>query len=372
MQLGLTRRNIGRLVLLAWAVALAWLARRELAGGSPSTADRVRRLEPGAQFFAVMAGERQIGQLNRTVDTLVDGVRLTELLVLDVPDADSTRQLARLLELNLSRGLKLRQFNRSTFGLGRTERLSGGSGTDSTLTLRDFEANVPAGAPLPMYSGPDPVLPAMIPLRAAFERPLEVGDRLEFSLFDLGTGLLRPVTVQVVADSVMIVPDSAVFSPTDSQWVPAGFDTIPVFRLEHDAPGVRTTTWVDRLGAVVAEEIQGGYRLERTAFEIVNTNYRQRRQTESSDWRRRIPGLSLTQFPEAAPPAAGAVRVTDGSGADLAWSPNPPTDPSQPPGDSLARWRLPFWDLGPMQASEVKSGKRRRRRSGERHPGSTA
>ncbi len=354
MQLGLTRRNIGRLVLLAWAVALAWLARRELAGGTPSTAELVRRLEPSAQFFAVMAGDRQIGQLNRTVDTLVDGVRLTELLVLDLPDGDTTRQLAQLLEANLSRGLRLRQFSRSTFGLGRAERLTGGTGTDSTLTLRDFEANLPASSPVSLYSGPDPVLPAMIPLRAAFERPLEVGDRLDYSLFDVGTGLLRPVAVRVVADSVIVVPDSAVWSPPDSQWVPAGFDTIPVFRLEHDAPGVSTSTWVDRQGSIVAEEIQGGYRLVRSAFEIVSTNYRQLRRSESSGWRRGVPGLGLTEFGGHVAPAARGFRITDWTGADLVRSPNPPADPSQPPGDSLMRWRLPFWDLGVLQASEVR------------------
>src|SRR6185503_17362103 len=65
MDVGLTRRNIGRLVLLLWAVALAWLARREFAkDGAAGDAERTRRLEPGAQYFAVLAGGRQIGVLN--------------------------------------------------------------------------------------------------------------------------------------------------------------------------------------------------------------------------------------------------------------------------------------------------------------------
>ncbi len=311
MQLGLTRRNIGRLVLLAWAVALAWLARRELFGGSPSTADRVRRLEPSAQFFAVLAGDRQIGQLNRTVDTLVDGVRLTEMLVLDVPDADTTRQLARLFELNLSRGLRLRQFSRSTFGMGRTERLSGGLGADSTLTLHDFEGNLPAGSPVPRYSGPDPVLPAMLPLRAAFERPLEVGDQIDFQVFDLATGLLRPVTVRVAAESSMVVPDSAIWSAPEGRWIPATFDTIAVYKLEHDGSGSPTVTWVDREGSMVAEDIQGGYRLMRSAFEIVNTNYRLLRRSESSAWRRMVPGLGPADFPEPSERSPRRYRMAD-------------------------------------------------------------
>src|SRR5262245_56374204 len=176
MKLGLTRRNIGRLILLAWAVALAWLARRQLTGGA-TTAERVGRLPPGAQFFAVMAGDRQIGQLNRVVDTLVDGVKLTELMVLDVPVGDSTRRLARQLELELTRSLKLRRFNRSVFGVGLAERLEGVLGPDSTLSIRNFEANAPAGPPFQRSGVVDPVLPSMVTLRAAFEGRLRVGSR---------------------------------------------------------------------------------------------------------------------------------------------------------------------------------------------------
>ena len=47
MNLGLTRRNIGRLALLTWAIMLAWLARREFAKqGIAGLAERTRRLEP--------------------------------------------------------------------------------------------------------------------------------------------------------------------------------------------------------------------------------------------------------------------------------------------------------------------------------------
>src|ERR1041385_3942959 len=86
MELGLNRRNVARLVLVAWAVALAWLARRQFATPSGAAGDpRGNRLAPGAWYYAVYAGGRQVGQLNLSVDTLVDGVRLTEQFVVDVP-----------------------------------------------------------------------------------------------------------------------------------------------------------------------------------------------------------------------------------------------------------------------------------------------
>jgi len=348
MKLGLTRRNIGRLILLAWAVALAWLARRELSGGA-TTAERVGRLPPGAQFFAVMAGDRQIGQLNRVVDTLVDSVRLTELLVLDFPDGDSTRRLARQLELELTRGLRLRRFTRSVFGVGLAERLEGVLGPDSTLTIRDFEANAPAGSPFLIGGTIDPVLPAMLTLRAAFEGRLRVGSRFTVPLFDLGTGQTRPDPVVVAAESTFVVADSAVWSPGEEQWVPVTFDTIRAFRLEHRALDAPTISWVDEEGALVSEDIRGGYSLRRNAFEVVNTNYRQFRRSESSRWRRSVPGLvTLSEAGDAAGrPLPGPFRMTDASGDSLGMIPNPRDSAPD------ARWRRTFWDTGLLQEGSL-------------------
>lgn len=350
MQLGLTRRNVGRLVLLAWAVALAWLARRQLSGGA-TTAERVGRLPPGAQFFAVMAGDRQIGQLNRVVDTLVDGVRLTELMVLDVPEGDSTRQLARLQELELTRGLRLRRVTRSVFGVGLAERLEGVLGSDSALSLRNFEANAPAGPPFRMQQIIDPVLPVMLPLRVAFEGRLQVGSRFTLPIFDLNSGQLRYRSVTVSAESTFVVPDSAVWSPGEKQWVPASLDTIRAFRLDHQAQGAPTVTWVDQDGALVFESIQGGYALRRGAFEIVSTNYRQTRRAESSAWRRSVPGLIAVASAPPARPGGGPFRMTDTAGDSVAGSPNPP----DPASDSLARWRGAFWDTGPLEDRNLRA-----------------
>ena len=106
MELGLNRRNVARLVLVAWAVALTWLARRQFATPSGAAGDpRGNRLAPGAWYYAVYAGGRQVGQLNLSVDTLIEGVRLTEQFVVDVPSGDTTRQIAQGSDYFLSRSL---------------------------------------------------------------------------------------------------------------------------------------------------------------------------------------------------------------------------------------------------------------------------
>src|SRR5260221_6595730 len=118
MELGLNRRNIGRLILVAWAVALAWLARRQFTTPSGAAADpRGNRLGPGTRFYAVYAGGRQNGQLNLSLGTLVDGVRLNESFGVDVPSRDTTLPLAQLGEYFLSRRLRLRGLVRTAIGL---------------------------------------------------------------------------------------------------------------------------------------------------------------------------------------------------------------------------------------------------------------
>src|ERR1051326_1116977 len=140
MELGLNRRNVARLVLVAWAVALAWLARRQFATPSGAAGDpRGNRLAPGAWYYAVYAGGRQVGQLNLSVDTLVDGVRLTEQFVVDVPSGDTTRQLAQGADYFLTRSLRLRNFSRSVFGIGPREQLDGSVGADSMIGLTTTE-----------------------------------------------------------------------------------------------------------------------------------------------------------------------------------------------------------------------------------------
>lgn len=311
MELGATRRNIGRLVLLAWAVALAWLARRQFSQGeSADTALRTRRLMPGSTYYAVYAGARQIGQLNLAVDTTVDGVRLAEVLVIDVPDGDSTHQLARGSNYSLSRSLRLRGFVRTVFGAGPRERLAGQVGADSMLALTNLEG--PDGGETVTMRMPIPgnaLLPLMLPYRSAFGNQLRVGGNFVASALDLGTLGTRPILVTVTAESTFIVPDSASWDSVAGTWVPATSDTLRAWRLTHDAGGAPTVSWVDETGALVRQETAGGLTLERSAFEIVRNNYAQIRRNDQSMWRRQIPGMIAVSASGYRPDTSAAERA---------------------------------------------------------------
>lgn len=374
MDVGLTRRNIGRLVLLAWAVMLAWLARREFAKEeSAATAERTRGLEPGAQYFAVLAGGRQIGQLNLSADTLVDGVRLNETFVLDLPVGDSTRQLARGQEYYVSRALRLRTFTRRAFGIGPPERFDAVLGTDSLLHLSDAESPVGASGEVRLRVDPTVILPGLLPYRAAFGGHLRVGENFTVPLLELGTGAIRSLTVRVTAESSFVVPDSAAWDSVAAQWVPATSDTVRAWKLEHDAPGAPTRSWVDAGGALIRQETRGGLTLVRSAFEIVGNNYRRARRAEGSAWRRTIPGMLSLASSGLVPDTSPATRqfllqgdsTGDGGVATLmlvggrqalrgdtltVWRETPSQPGSQEPGGALG----PAWDL-PVAAEDIRA-----------------
>lgn len=311
MELGITRRNTGRLVLLAWAVALAWLARRQFSQGeSADTALRTRRLMPGSTYYAIYAGAHQIGQLNLAVDTTVDGVRLTEVMVVDLPSGDSTHQLARGSEYSLSRSLRLRGFVRTVFGAGPRERLSGQVGADSVLALTNLEG--PDGGETVTMRVAIPgnaLLPLMLPYRSAFGDQLRSGGSFEAPGLDLGGVGTRPILVTVTAESTFIVPDSASWDSVAGSWVPATSDTLRAWRLTHDAGGAPTVSWVDETGALVRQETAGGLTLVRSAFEIVRNNYAQIRRNEASTWRRRIPGMIAVSASGYRPDTAALERA---------------------------------------------------------------
>jgi len=370
MKINLTRRNIGRLVLVLWAAALAWLARREFTSStSASIAERTERLEPGAQYFAVLAEGRQIGQLNRSVDTLVDGVRVVELMVIDIPEGDSTRQLARTWELELSRSLRLRRFSRTVFGSGLPERLEGEISGDSVLLLRNLEDPTENVAPTRIAVGPDVVLPPMLGLRTALGNHLRLGERFELPILDLGTGSVERASIRVTAESTFVVPDSASWDSTAAAWVPETTDTIRAFRVVHDGPGSRTVSWIDASGALVGEAVDGGTTLLRSAFEIVGNNYRRGRRAESSAWRRAIPGilpLAASGFvPDTTAPARSfRYRGGDGTSAMV----NASGGRQEVRGDTVvvrrqlegsdgtnrpSRWLGPAWDLADPRDSLV-------------------
>ncbi|MGE0439614.1 MAG: transglutaminase domain-containing protein [Gemmatimonadales bacterium] len=306
----LNRRVLAQFVLLAWAGSLAWLARREYGKDESATiAEATVRLNPEANFFAVRAGSRQIGYASVTVDTIPGGFRLTEVMALDVPEADSVRRVTRRTDVILSRSLRLRSFNRALTGGGLYEEFAGTIEGDTLLRMAQRDSRERPADEWTIRLAADVVLPEVLPYRLAFGKRLEVGRTVSANVLDLTTGTINRIEFAATAESTFVVADSAVEQRPSGHWRPVTWDTVKAWRIEHAALGTPQVDWVDRNGGLVSTEAALGLRLERSAFEVVSFNYRIALDSAGPGEHRQVPAMTTLVEANVAPPAGGAERA---------------------------------------------------------------
>ncbi|HMG19214.1 MAG TPA: transglutaminase domain-containing protein, partial [Gemmatimonadales bacterium] len=174
----------------------------------------------------------------------------------------------------LSRALRLESFETTFDGdLGQFAAHGRVLG-DSVLSVAIVSAGDSQMTRIPL-KGPI-TLPTLLPLRLAFGGELRSGRSYTARLFDplLLTG--RDVTARVAAESTLVVSDSADLDSTTMVWVAEHFDTVRAFRIDHDANGVPTSSWIDAQGRLVFGKDSRGFAMERAAFEIAYENFRRR------------------------------------------------------------------------------------------------
>jgi hypothetical protein len=271
-----SRRGIAAVLVGVWIVALGLLLRREYwRPAGEGLAEAALTLPPGATYFAVTLGGSQIGYASNTLDTLSDTLRVVDVVVLELPVLDDIQRTEARTEILLSRSLTLRSFTASVRGIGMRFTAEGRVDGDSLLeiTLVGDESRevrrIPLTEPI--------VLPQLLPLRIAFGGELDVGRSYDVRLFDPVLMMARNVTVEVAAESTFIVPqDTAVFDTAAGRWRPVVFDTLQAWRLRETSGRYPVDTWVDDLGRLVAASSAAGFRLERSAYEVVYENFRNR------------------------------------------------------------------------------------------------
>lgn len=290
--------------------SLGWLGARRLSShATPDLAAGTERLPPGAAYFAVRLAERQIGLASITIDTLADGIRITERLDLTIPAARGAERVLATADAELTHDLRLRRFTTTWAGSAERLRADGYVEGDTLLVIEttDSAGAAPERVRIPFRG----VLTtsAGAPLRVTFGRGLSVGATIRVNEFDPLRLSLRPLQLSVVAESLFIVPDSAAIDAETGDWTPALLDTFPAWHLVGD--GAWTDRWVDGSGYPVAARTIEGLALERSAFEIVNSVYRGAELADSA-----APGIAPRgQLRRAGPRAArAAVRLVADSG----------------------------------------------------------
>ena len=268
----MNRRRWAIAILLAWAATLGWLVRREyFRTSSARMAEAALSVSPGALFYRISLGAQQLGYASITVDTLVDSIRLEDMLVLDVPALGRLNRTEARSAAILDRALRLRGLHSAVDGpSSRFDALAAPNpeGLWSLIVRSSADSlstTVPAG-PLE--------LPSLWPLRLAFGNALRAGRTTTARLFDQFTLSFRNVTLQVTAESTLVVADSADYDSTTMAWVPVRFDTMRAYRLDGGPDGLHL--WIDAQGRLVRANSSRGYAIERTAFEMAYENFRRR------------------------------------------------------------------------------------------------
>lgn len=269
------RRTLATLILAIWAGVLGLLAERHYLGGRTGEGLSRWPVPPGAAFHAIRFGDRQHGLASLTVDTLPEGLRVTELVTVDLPrlNPGTPRRTTYRVVALYTRGLQLISWQSDLLSEHGRASGTGTSSGDTLLTVVSLPLEEP-GETLSIQLRRPVILPSAIPLVAASRGLPRPGSKLNLEVYDPLDHELRTERLVVAAESVFTVPDSAEYSETFRRWRVVHADTVRAWRLDAMVHGLPISRWVDASGMTVRTDYALGARLERSAFEIVNTNFR--------------------------------------------------------------------------------------------------
>lgn len=266
------RGAIAIAVLVLWAIGLGFLARRQLFGARSDTlATAAMRVNPGAVFFAVTRAGEQIGFASSTIDTTASQITATDYLLADLPLGGEEKRAEARSVVTLSRAMHVDSFTVSFETDSIPFDARGHMLGDSVLrlsvgdTLKPDTSRVKLTRPV--------LLPTLLPLAVMLGEQPKVGHKMTFSVFDPVEQAPKPVVVELVAESLFVVSDSAKLDTASARWVVAHDDTVRAFKLRTD--GTQPFTgWVDEQGRLVQADIPGGLTIERRAYEIAFENWK--------------------------------------------------------------------------------------------------
>jgi hypothetical protein len=219
-------------------------------------------------------GGQQVGFASNRVDTLPDTIQVQDVMLLEIPALGTVQRVEARTEAFLTRTLQLRSFEAVMRGDGIRFGARGTVSGDSMLTVTVESAGDQQTVEVPLER--DIVLPALLPLHLVFGAEPRVGETYAIRLFDPLVLRERDVEVTVLAESTLVVPDSAALDSATSMWVPARWDTLHAWRIAQSVSGISLEAWIDELGQVIEADSPVGFSMRRTAFEIAFENFQRR------------------------------------------------------------------------------------------------
>ena len=235
-------------------------------------AEAALRVQPGAVFYAVMQGDKQVGFASSTIDTSFTMIEQRDYLVADIPVGGAIHRATSRTNVMLTRSLRLRTFEVAVEADFGPLRVQGEVFGDSVLRLdlRVGADGTPDTASLRL-DGPI-LLPNLVPLAVALEERPSVGKTYVLPVFSPTSTAAMDVRVEIRAESLFVVNDSSVFDSTSGRWVGVLPDTVRGWQIAGDS-GSGIGGWVDAQGRILATT-QMGFELRRLPYEVAFENWR--------------------------------------------------------------------------------------------------
>jgi transglutaminase-like putative cysteine protease len=266
------RAMIGGAVIAAWLAGIALLVHREyFRPRLERLAEAAARVTPGAVYYGVMQGERQIGFASSTIDTASTSITMTDYFVADLPVGGKARRATARTTVVLSRALRMKSFELSLQTESQPVEASGQVEGDSVLVLAITTGSEKAQSQRIPLNGPI-LLPTLVPLAVALGEAPKVGKHYILPVFDPGTMAPKDVGLDIRAESAFVVNDSSMFDSTTKRWRGIQPDTVKAWQVTAETSG-GFTGWIDEQGRIV-ETTQLGLALRRLPYEVAFENWR--------------------------------------------------------------------------------------------------
>jgi len=266
------RAMVGGTIIAAWLVGLALLIRREYFQPQlERLAEAGHRVAPGVVYYGVMQGDRHIGFASSTVDTSESSITLADYFVADLPVGGKARRASARTNVTLSRALRMRKFDLSIQTEGPAINATGEVDGDTVLVVSIASGTAKPEMQRIALSGPI-LLPTLVPLAIALGDGPKVGRHYVLPVFDPSSMTPRDIGLDVRAESLFVVDDSAVVDSATSRWRGVQPDTIRAWQVTSQSKGA-FSGWIDDQGRIV-QTTQLGLEVRRMPYEVAFANWR--------------------------------------------------------------------------------------------------
>lgn len=263
---------VGGAIIAAWLIGLAVLIRREYYRPQlERLAEAGIRVTPGAVYYGVMQGDRQVGFASSTIDTARTSITVADYFAADIPVGGKSRRATARTNVTLSRGLRVQKFDLALDAEGSPIKATGDVLSDSVLVLSISTGNAKPDTQHIALTGPI-LLPNLVPIAVALGEQPKVGKHFILPVFDPASMSPKDVGVDIRAESVFVVNDSSVLDKSTGRWNGVRPDSVHAWKIVASTAG-GFSGWVDEQGHIV-ETSQLGFVLKRLPYEVAFWNWR--------------------------------------------------------------------------------------------------